>query len=105
MLTVQDLLMQARTHQGWPSNYRLAKELGVLEKTVSNWQNGRRLPDDEMSVRLAQLAGIPPGRVLAAIHAQREPEGSPVRSAWLSLCIMLLPPTGNPRGRRRPALA
>lgn len=88
MLTVPALLAQARAHQGIPSNYRLAKVLGVTEHAVSSWQNGRRVPDDEMSVRLAELAALPPGRVLAAMHALREPEGTPLRAAWLSLCIM-----------------
>lgn len=101
MLTVQDLLTQARAHQGIASNYRLAKMLGVGENTVANWQHGRRVPDDEMSVRLADMAGLPAWSVLAAMHAIREPAGSPVRAAWEQawqrLCIMLQPAVPRPR--------
>lgn len=103
MLTIQTLLDQAKAKAGIPSNYRLARELGTTEHTVANWKNGRTLPNDEMSVRLAELAGLPAGRVLAAMHAQREPEGSPLRAAWQTLCIMLLP--GEPARRRRPRSA
>jgi transcriptional regulator with XRE-family HTH domain len=105
MLTVQSLLAQAKARQGIASNYRLAKVLGAGENTVSNWSHGRRVPDDEMSVRLAELAELPPGKVLASMHALREPEGTPLRAAWLSLCIMLLSPAQARPRRRRSAAA
>jgi len=105
MLTVQDLLAQAKARQGIPSNYRLARVIGAGDNTLSNWANGRTVPDDKMSVRLAEMAGLPPGKVLASMHALREPEGTPLRAAWLSLCIMLLSPAEARPRRRRAAAA
>ncbi len=88
MLTVQQLVEQARAHRG-VSWYRLARDLGTSDNSLSRWRKGEGAPNDEMAVKLAELAALPPGKVLAAIHAQREPEGSPTRAAWMSLCIML----------------
>jgi hypothetical protein len=88
MLTVQELLERARTQRGGISWYRLARDLGASDNSVLRWRKGEGLPSDDAALRLANMAALPPGKVLAAIHAQREPEGSPLRDAWSSLCIM-----------------
>lgn len=100
MLTVEALMAKARANAGIPSNYRLARVLGTTDNTVARWKAGQALPNDEMALKLAELADLPPGKVLAAVHAQREPEGSPLRSAWASLCIM-----STSLRRPRPAVA
>jgi hypothetical protein len=95
MLTVQELLERARSNSGGISWYRLARDIGASDNSVTRWRKGEGAPNDEMSVRLADMAGMPAWSVLAAMHAIREPAGSPVRAAWEQawqrLCIMLQP--------------
>lgn len=76
-----ELLAAVRTAQGIPSNYRLARILGVTDKTVSRWQGGENAPDDPMTERLAALAGLDPDLVVVSMRAHREhtPEG---RARW-----------------------
>ncbi len=76
-----ELLAAVRTAQNIPSNYRLARVLGVTDKTVSRWQGGENAPDDPMVERLAALAGLDPDLVLVSMRAHREhtPEG---RARW-----------------------
>lgn len=88
MMTIRELLHAVKTAQAIPSNYRLARFLDVPETTVQRWNTGRNLPDDLMGVRLAELAGLDPGAVVAAIHAQRAPEGA-ARDLWAQVAKRL----------------
>lgn len=81
MLTVAALLAQAKTAQGIPSNYRLARVLEVPEGTVQRWNTGKSIPDDEKAVQLADLAGLDAAEVVAALHAQRAATG-PMAAVW-----------------------
>lgn len=71
MLNSRDLLAAVRAAQGIESNYRLSRLLDVPEKSVQRWNTGKHTPDDAMAVRLAELAGLDPAAVVAAMHAQR----------------------------------
>lgn len=71
MITIQQLLTAAKTGAAIPSNYRLARVLGVTDNTLTRWQHGRNFPDDAMTVRLAQMGGLDPASVVAAMHAAR----------------------------------
>lgn len=84
MLTTTELLAAVRTAQSIPSAYRLARVLGVTDQTVYNWSHGHRCPDDVMSVRLADLAGLDRAHVLACIHAQRCTDAA-VASVWRTI--------------------
>lgn len=81
MLTTRDLLAAVRDAQAIPSNYRLARLLDVPEKTVQRWNSGKHTPDDAMTVRLAELAGLDPAEVLTSIYAQRTTEPA-LRELW-----------------------
>ncbi len=48
---------ELRAARGW-SQVELAKRLGVVKQTVSNWENGNIQPSIEMLVRLAKLFGV-----------------------------------------------
>lgn len=109
-MTVRDLLAAVRAAQGIPSNYRLARVLGVTETTVQRWNTGANLPDDAMSARLAEMAGFDPDMVVASMHAERAHEpGERARwtriaerlgtAAMLAVCAMVaLWTTGTPDG-------
>ncbi len=88
MLTTADLLAAAKNAQGIPSNYRLARVLDVPETTVMRWNTGRNRPDDEMTRRLAEMAGIDPGFAVASVRAEREKEG-PMRDLWAGIASRL----------------
>lgn len=85
---VHTLLTAAKQAKGIPSNYRLARVMGVSDNTLNNWQSGRAMPGEVQAVRLAEMAGIDPGVVLAELAAERaKDEGS--RAAWRSIAERL----------------
>jgi transcriptional regulator with XRE-family HTH domain len=83
-MNTRELLDAAKAAQGWKSDYRLCKALGVTSSRLGNWRSGRNTPDDGMVLRLAQLAGIDPARVLAGIAAERSSDAE-VKRAWLKI--------------------
>lgn len=88
MVTIQELLTAAKQGAGIPSNYRLARVLGVSDNSLNRWQHARGFPDDVTAARLAQMGGLDPGAVVAAMHAQRtaEPEE---RALWERMAARL----------------
>lgn len=88
MLTTAELLGLAKDRQGIPSNYRLAKVLDIPINTISRWNTGKTKPDDDMCVRLAELAGLDPGQVVASIRAERCEPG-PMRDVWAGVAERL----------------
>lgn len=59
----------------------IGRKIGATRSTVSSWRSGRRAPDDDQAVRLADLLGKDPGELLAECGAARAktPE---TRRAW-----------------------
>jgi hypothetical protein len=88
MLTASELLAAAKAAQGIPSNYRLARVLGVPESTVQRWNTRRGLPSDEYCAKLADLAGLDRGEVVAWIRAERETDPY-MRDVWASVAKRL----------------
>ena len=88
MITVTVLMDRAKAAAGIPSNYRLARVLDVTENTVSNWKHGRKLPDESTALRLAEMAGLDAGEVLASVRAARADAG-PVRDVWADVAARL----------------
>ena len=88
MLSTSQLLAAAKQAQGIQSNYRLARILGTTDNTLSRWHSGRVIPDDAYAVRLAQLAGLDPGYVVAAMRAFREKDEH-MRSIWMDMAERL----------------
>lgn len=87
-MQTRELLAAVKAAQAIPSDYRLARFLGVTDNTVSNWQHGRRRPDDAMALRLAELAGVDPGAVLAGLAAERATDAG-AAAAWRSVAARL----------------
>ena len=50
-------ICELRTDLGW-SQVELAKRLGVVKQTVSNWENENIQPSIEMLIRLAKLFNV-----------------------------------------------
>ena len=53
------------------SQQQLAERLGVAQNTVCNWENGKRRPDAEALVRLAQLFDVSVEYLLGQEHAAK----------------------------------
>lgn len=58
MMTTAELMDAARARSGAPSDYRLAKMMGVTPQLVSDWRHGRKWPTLLQLFQLAQLANI-----------------------------------------------
>jgi transcriptional regulator with XRE-family HTH domain len=92
MKTTQLLEALKRRHN-LPSDYALAKFLGVSQPTTSRWANGRTLLDDQHAIRIAKLLDLPAGYVLACIFEERAErhQRTDVRQAWRDVRRALAP--------------
>lgn len=67
-MTIIELLENAKSRANIPSDYALAKVLGIDRSFVSSWRRGKSHPGDEDAVKLATLAGLDEMQVIAQIH-------------------------------------
>ncbi len=95
MLTISDLLSAAKRGAGIPSNYRLARVLDLTDSAVQRWSTGRGVPDDAQARRMALMAGLDPGYVIAAVRALREKDEA-LRAIWADMAERLLLTSGMP---------
>lgn len=65
---INDLIDKAKNRANIPSDYALAKAIGIDRTIISAWRKGRRHPSDEEAVQLATLAGLDEMQVIAQIH-------------------------------------
>lgn len=79
--TTVEFLDAIKARHNIPSDYKLAKFIGVAQQTVSNYRVKGIGFDDELAIRVAELLEIDPGYVLACIHAERTKRPQ-VRDAW-----------------------
>lgn len=80
-------LARASAKLGGVSDYRLAKELGFSQQSLSRYRNGHSQLDDASAVRMAEFLGEPPAQLLAEIQAERtKDEGA--RAHWLRLAAL-----------------
>ena len=61
----------AKKNAGVESDYKLAKVLGVDPRVISHIRHGRAFTD-EMVFKIAELAGVNPAEIIAAVHAEKE---------------------------------
>ena len=54
---IAEILQIRRKAIGWTQS-QLAESIGVSVKTVSNWENGRTMPDIQSLIRLSHLYGL-----------------------------------------------
>jgi transcriptional regulator with XRE-family HTH domain len=80
-MNTKDYIEAAKQRLDLPSDYALAKVLGVAKQTVSNYQNGKTQLDEPIARRVAEILGIHPGLVL--LDMQRERAKTPEdKSLW-----------------------
>lgn len=67
-MDINELLDRAKNRANLPSDYALAKVLGLPTGNLSNIRKGRAHPSNEVAVKLATLAGLEEMRVIAEIE-------------------------------------
>ena len=67
-MDINDLIDKAKTRANLPSDYALAKVLGIKNGVVTHWRKGRRHPSNGEAVQLAVLAGMDEMMVIAEIE-------------------------------------
>ncbi|UZR29433.1 helix-turn-helix domain-containing protein [Methylococcus mesophilus] len=72
MKTTHDYIEAAKQALNLPSDYAMAKYLGVNKSAASNWKHGKNVIDDYTAVRIADALGIDPLEVIAAANLERE---------------------------------
>jgi transcriptional regulator with XRE-family HTH domain len=68
----QKYLVEVKRKLNLTSDYSLAKVLGVGTNTISQYQNQKRVMDDTMALRIAEILEIDPMKIIAAANADRE---------------------------------
>lgn len=82
--TTVEFLDALKARRGWTSDYRLAKELGWRQTTVSNYRVGRSAMASEHAMRVAEELGLSHAYVVACMQAERENNGD-VAKVWKAI--------------------
>lgn len=109
MPTTAELLDRAKEKNRIPSDYALAKKLGVVRQRISQIRCGRAIALKDMSaIKLANLLDVEPGYVFASIAAEyaKSPEA---RDAWTRTADVMIKmgfdrrrtPGQSPTGKER----
>lgn len=79
--SISSVLDQAREQSGLRSDYMLAKVSGILQNSISQYRNGKALPDEKTCARLAELAHMDPDVLIARVNAARAKDEA-ARAIW-----------------------
>lgn len=71
-----EMLDAAQKKLGVNSDYALAKAMGITKGRIGHYRTGIRTPDEQACFQLADILGIDPAAVIAAVKAERETEPS-----------------------------
>jgi len=70
-LNTLEYLDAVKTRHHLPSDYALAKRLGVAPQNISSYRSGRRIIDDDMALAIAMELQINPLEVIACANIER----------------------------------
>jgi transcriptional regulator with XRE-family HTH domain len=89
-MKAENWIDQVKKVNGWESDYRAAKELGLSRTTISSYRSKTPTLDEETSLKVAHALGVNPAIVLAdqAIQRARTEEA---KTAWSSILKVMLP--------------
>lgn len=71
MNTLGDIMRELRTKKGLEQK-ELASILKVHKGTISNWENNKRVPDNEMLLTIADFFGVSTDYLLGRIKKEEE---------------------------------
>lgn len=66
-----EYLAACKKRLGIESDYALAKALGVTQQAVSSYRTGNSKINDDVALSVAEILGINPLQVIAAVNAER----------------------------------
>lgn len=81
MKTTVDFLNDVKVKYDLPSDYALAKKLGMTRQRISRYRAGLDHLGDDAAVTVADALEVQPGYVLACIAAERT-KSETARKAW-----------------------
>jgi plasmid maintenance system antidote protein VapI len=81
MKTTTEYLDTAKTAINAPSDYALAKWLGVTKQAIYGYRAGRTIIDDYTALKIAEAIGVNPLEVIAAANLERE-KNEKKREVW-----------------------
>jgi predicted transcriptional regulator len=84
MKTTVEYLDEVRAKHGLRSDYALAKVLNATRSGISSYRVGRTSFDNMTAAKVADLLGINPMEVIAAINHERA-KSDETRAFWTSL--------------------
>jgi hypothetical protein len=84
MKTTGEYLDAVKAKLDLPSDYATAKALSVTPSTVSRYRLLKAAPDDLVCARIAEILGVEPMEVIAAVHFERSTEPK-ARALWESI--------------------
>lgn len=84
MKSTGQYLDEVKEKLGLPSDYAVAKALGLTRASVSSYRCGRTFPDDLACARIADALGIEVMEVIAATNYQRS-KTDEARHLWESI--------------------
>ncbi len=95
-MNITDLMEKAKTRANLPSDYALAKAMGVERQVVSGWKKGKRHPSNDEAIQLATLAGLNEMEVIAWIELEtaKNPKKKEfwrhyIESRGLTACVVM----------------
>jgi plasmid maintenance system antidote protein VapI len=97
MRTTLEFLDAIKARHSVPSDYALAKFLGVSRQAVGHYRNTRDYLGPDVAVRVAKLLDLDPAYVLICTQAERERSES-ARPVWQGLAARLEASTGRAIG-------
>jgi len=74
----------AKIKRDLPSDYALARLLGVSPSGITNYRKGRSHFDDAMAIKMAYLCEIEPAEILFAMQIERA-KSDEARAVWSGL--------------------
>lgn len=69
-MKIAELIEKAKARANLPSDYALAKAIGVQNGNIANWKKGKRHPSNQEAIQLATLAGVDELAVIAQIELE-----------------------------------
>lgn len=89
---VKDLIVSrldvAKQWNEIPSDYALAKRMGVTQSALINYRKGKTLPDEKTIAELCKLTGDDPHYMAARVQAERS-KTKEARTLWESVARQL----------------
>lgn len=71
MFKTIDLLNRVKAAYSLPSDYALAKKIGISKQAVSRYMKNGAVMDDKVAFTVSELLNLNPAQVVACMHVER----------------------------------